>query len=112
MPDREKRYQERYDLELPVMVTWKDAWGRTREAPATARNISPSGAFLVCENPITKGRAVDLRFGDPLDIGGHIPSRISARATVIRDSVGAEQAGGYGHGIKFNHFGFSRPDGY
>jgi hypothetical protein len=108
MSDQEKRYKERYDLELPVMVSWKDRAGHTREAPGTARNISPSGAFLVCISPIGQGCAVILDFDDPLDLGGCIPSRISASGTVLRDTGEAEHAGGYGHGIMFDRFSFMR----
>jgi hypothetical protein len=108
MSDQDKRYKERYDLELPVMVRWKDGGGCTREAPGTARNISPSGAFLVCVRPIGKGCAVHLDFDDPLDLGGCIPSRISATGTVLRGAAGAERAESYGHGIVFERFSFAR----
>ncbi|MBW1771176.1 MAG: hypothetical protein JRE24_11270 [Deltaproteobacteria bacterium] len=111
MSDREKRCEERYDLELPVMVKWQDGGGRTREAPGTARNISPLGAFLVCVSPIGQGCAVDLDFDDPLDLGGCIPSRISATATVLRDAGQAEHVEGYGHGIMFERFSFTRLQG-
>jgi len=108
MSDQEKRDNERYDLELPVMVRWKDRSGHTREAPGTAKDISPLGAFLVCDSPIGEGRAVDLHFDDPIDLGGCIPSRISARGTVVRDVVGVEHTARYGHGIVFDHFSFVR----
>ena len=108
MSDRDKRYKERYDLELPVMVRWKDRAGHTREAPGTARNISPSGALLVCDSPIGEGCAIDLHFDDLLDLGGSIPSRISATGTVLRDAAEAEHVDGYGHGIMFERFSFAR----
>jgi hypothetical protein len=108
MPDREQRYKERYDLELPLTVRWKDRSGRTREANGTTKNISPLGAFLVCDSPIGEGCAVDLHFNDPIDLGGSIPSRISARGTVVRDVSGIEHAAVYGHRVKFDHFSFVR----
>ena len=108
MSEQDKRYKERYDLELPVMVRWKDSGGCKREAPGTARNISPSGVFLVCVSPIGKGCAVNLDFNDPLDLGGCIPSRISATGTVLRGAAEAEHAEGYGHGIEFERFSFAR----
>jgi hypothetical protein len=108
MPDQEKRYKERYDLELPLTVRWKDRSGLTREANGTTKNISPLGAFLVCDSPIGEGCAVDLHFDDPIDLGGSIPSRISARGTVVRDVVGVEQTASYGHRVKFDHFSFVR----
>ncbi len=108
MSDQEKRYKERYDLELPVMVRWKDRSGYTREATGTAKNISPLGAFLVCNSPIGEGCALDLHFDDPIDLAGSIPSRISARGTVVRDVAGAEHVAVYGHGIVFDRFSFTR----
>ncbi len=108
MSDQEKRYNERYDLKLPVMVKWKDTSGHTREAPGTAKNISPLGAFLLCESPIGEGCAIDLHFDDPIDLGGCIPSRISARGKVVRDIQGAEHAADYGHGVMFDRFSFTR----
>ena len=106
MSDQEKRYKKRYDLELPVMVRWKDAGGRTREAPGTARNISPAGALLVCDSPIGEGSAIDLHFDNLLDLSGCIPGRISARGTVVRDVVEAGNVAVYRHGIKFDRFSF------
>jgi hypothetical protein len=108
MSDQEKRDNERYDLELPVMVRWEDTSGHTREAFGTAKNISPLGAFLVCDSPIGEGRAIDLNFDDPIDLGGCIPSRISARGTVVRDIPNPVHAAGYGHGIMFDRFSFMR----
>lgn len=108
MSDREKRDNERYDLELPVTVRWKDTSGQTREALGTAKNISPLGAFLVCNSPIGEGCAIDLHFDDPVDLGGSIPSRISATGKVVRDVSGAGHAAVYGHGIVFDRFSFTR----
>ncbi len=108
MSDQNRRYEERYDLELPVTVSWEDRSGRTREAPATAKNISPLGAFLVCNSPIEQGCAIDLHFDDPIDLGGCIPSRISASGKVVRDIVETEHAAGHGHGIVFDRFSFTR----
>jgi hypothetical protein len=111
MSGLDKRYEERYDLELPVTVRWKDGFGHTREAPGTAKNISPLGAFLVCNGPWGKGCAVDLYFDDPIDLGGCIPSRISARGKVVRDVPGIKYGTVYGHGIIFDRFGFTRLEG-
>ncbi len=53
-------------------------------------------------------RVCNLDFDDPLDLGGCIPSRISATGTVLRGTAGAERAEGYGHGIVFERFSFAR----
>ena len=112
MSDQEKRYKERYNLELPVSVRWKDRSGLRRESSGTAKNISPLGTFLVCDSPIGEGCTVDLHFDDPIDLAGSIPSGISARGTVVRDVVGVEHTASYGHGIVFDRFGFTRLDAH
>lgn len=108
MSDREKRDNERYDMELPIAVRWKDWSGRTREAIGMTRNMSPSGAFIVCNSPIGAGCAVDLDIDFPIVLGGCIPCRISASATIVRDITGAKHSAGYGHGITFDRFSFTR----
>ncbi|MBW2174211.1 MAG: hypothetical protein JRF64_06140 [Deltaproteobacteria bacterium] len=87
MSDREKRCEERYDLELPVMVKWQDGGGRTREAPGTARNISPLGAFLVCVSPIGQGCAVDLDFDEVMGTGSCLNALV-LRGFRDRDALG------------------------
>ena len=108
MPDREKRYKERYDLELPLTVRWKDRSGRTREANGTTKNMSPLGAYLVCDSSIGEGCVIHICFDKPIALAGCIPSRISASGTVVRDVARDEDAVSYGHGVIFDYFSFAR----
>jgi hypothetical protein len=108
MPDQDKRYRERYALEIPVSIMWKDRSGHTRGATGTTKNMSPLGAFLVCDSPIEEGCAIDLHFDDPIALAGCIPSRISASGTVVRDVARDEDAVSYGHGVIFDYFSFAR----
>ena len=108
MSQQEKRDEQRHDLELPVKVRWKDTSGTTREATGTTKNISPSGAFIVCDTPINADAAIDLHINLPVALGGVIKSNISANARVVRDVAGREPDLAYGHGVKFNHFSFER----
>jgi len=105
---QERRSQERYDLELPVTVRWKDRSGRTRESTGTTQNMSPSGAFIVCDGPIGKGFAIDVHINIPVALGGYILSRISAKGKVVRDVTQSGPVGTCGHGIMFDHFSFTR----
>jgi hypothetical protein len=111
MSDQDKRYKERYDLELPFTVRWKDRSGRTRQANGTTKNMSPLGAYLVCDSPIGDGCVIDICFDKPVALGGCIPSRISATGTILRDVAGIEHAAVYGHRVKFERFSFTRLDG-
>ena len=108
MPEQEKRDNERHNLELPIEVKWTDTSGSNREATGTTKNISPSGAFIVCNAPINAGSSIDLHINLPVSLGGVIKSHISASAKVVRDVTGPELALAYGHGVRFNHFSFTR----
>jgi hypothetical protein len=70
--------------------------------------MSPLGAFIVCDSPIEEGAIIVLKIDVPVALGGSIPSRISASAKVVRDGMGADHAGRYGHGIMFDHLSFTR----
>lgn len=111
MSDLDKRKDQRYGLELSIAVTWKDKSGFIRETRGMTKNISPAGAFIVCESPIQKGCAIDLRFDLPIALGGSPKSRISARGTVVRNVTGVDQGTSHGYGVMFAHFHFTRLDG-
>ena len=104
MACREKRGNERYGLELTSMVTWEDDNGNTRLMPGRIKNVSHTGAFMVCDSPIGEGRAIDVHIDLPFVAGNFIRSRIFASGRVVRDSSMSE--GLYGHGIKFDHLSF------
>jgi hypothetical protein len=108
MSNSEKRKHERYGLELPIIITWKDGSGHSRRATGTTSNISSSGAFIICDSPIGKGCAIDLQIDLPIAFQGFITSRISASARVVRGMMKHQPNGGYGHGIMFDHYSFTR----
>ena len=105
---QEKRSDERYDLELPVTIRWKDSSGRTIETTGKSKNMSPSGTFIVCGRPITEGLVIDLHIDIPVALGGSILSRISANGTIVRSGKELGSAAGYGHGVMFDHLSFKR----
>jgi len=79
-----------------------------KESTGTTKNMSPSGACVVCDSPIGEGCAIDLHINIPVALGGSILSRISAKGTVVRDVTEPGPTGGYGHGIMFDHLSFTR----
>ena len=111
MSDIEKRKNQRYGLELSIAITWKDKSGRTRETVGWTRNISPAGAFIVCESPIGKGCTIDVRFDLPFAIGGSPQRSISASGKVVRNVTGVAPGAGYGHGVMFGRINFTRLEG-
>lgn len=108
MSDQEKRYKERYDLEIPFTARWLDGSGRTRETDGTTKNMGPLGAFIVCDSPIVESCTLDLHFHIPVALGGTILSRISASGKVVRDVRGVQHVAGYGHGVMFNRLSFTK----
>jgi hypothetical protein len=108
MGGQEKRINERYGLELTSMVKWEDHSGNTRLMPGRIKNVSHTGAFIVCDSPIGEGSAVDVHIDLPFVVGNFIRSRILASGRVVRDSFTSE--GLYGHGVKFDHLSFIRTE--
>jgi hypothetical protein len=107
MPEPEKRDTERYGLELPIRVTWKDGAGQEQESTGITRDISSSGAYVVCDCPLEEGCRICLLIDFPISFLGVKKSRVAARGRVVRDNILSNQA--YGHGIVFDHFSFTRP---
>jgi hypothetical protein len=108
MSERENRDSHRFHLELPVRVRWKDLSGKSRETTGMTRNVSRSGAFIVCDTPMREGCAVDFEVELPLPLAGSIKSRTLARGRVVRNSSRGERVEGYEHGIRFDRFIFAR----
>jgi hypothetical protein len=104
----EKRLNERFGLELPVVAKWQGKSGETRLAWGKTKDISHSGAFIVCDSAIGEGCPVDIRIDLPISLLGLMESRISVSATVVRNAPEPEPAIGYGHGILFDYFHFRR----
>jgi phosphoribosyl 1,2-cyclic phosphodiesterase len=65
------RREQRYQLELPIRVVWKDPEGGTAEAEGSLRNISKSGIFFLAPNHILTDQPVELR--------AVVPDEITAR---------------------------------
>jgi hypothetical protein len=98
----EKRRWERYGLELPVHITWKDTSGSIEERVGTTKDISSSGVRLKCESCIDQGAEVDLKIELPIVLEGTTGSRMSAKGTVVRNKSKDEPDEGYELGILFD----------
>ncbi len=98
----EKRRWERYGLEFPVYITWKDASGSVEEIVGTTRDISSSGVCLRCESLIQQGAEVNLKIELPIVLEGTEGSRVAAKGTVVRNESVSDPNEGYELGIMFN----------
>jgi hypothetical protein len=105
MSEMEKRRWERYLLELPVYVAWKDpSGGEAEELLGTTKDISSSGICVMCDSPILEGSEVDVKIDLPIVLEGMTGSRMSAHGTVVRNEAMTNPDEGYEHGIVFNRF--------
>ena len=104
MSEMEKRRWERYLLELPVYVAWKDPSGNAEEMLGTTKDISSSGMCVTCDSPIEEGAEVDVKIDLPIVLEGMTGSRMSAQGTVVRNEAMTNPDEGYEHGIMFNRF--------
>ena len=83
----EKRKIERFDLELPALLSMKDEGGNQRPAEFMTRNICSGGAFFKTHDPLPVGTELKMDLIIPLDkfnITGARKSRIDLSGSVIR----------------------------
>ncbi|MDY6838066.1 MAG: PilZ domain-containing protein [Thermodesulfobacteriota bacterium] len=109
MAKRDKRTRERYSLRLPVQVTWEDAFGNAHGETTTTLDINVSGCFIVCHHLIQKGRRISVEIDLSIAEAGIFAKRVSAQGRVVRNvPVAANPGGGFGHGVRFDRFRFSK----
>jgi phosphoribosyl 1,2-cyclic phosphodiesterase len=77
----ERRIDRRYNVELPVKVTWRDPDGKSCEADGVAKDISRTGIFFVVPTPIDADQPVqvELVFPDEITHQGEMRIRLLAR---------------------------------
>jgi len=103
MTKTEKRDCERYVYELPIQAMWKDAAGKVKEETGISRDISSSGAFMICKNLLDRECEIDFQIDLP-SLAENANSRVSARGRVVRNVSLTNPDTGYGHGIVFNNY--------
>ncbi len=107
MMEIERRDCERYDFELPVHATWKDADGNIKKETGITRDISSSGVFMTCKNFIDRECKIDLQIELPVFVE-NAKSRIMARGKVVRNLGMTHSEKCYGYGIVFENYSFTR----
>ncbi|MDY6989460.1 MAG: PilZ domain-containing protein [Thermodesulfobacteriota bacterium] len=109
MSKKDKRRRERYSLKLPVQVTWEDASGKALGETTTTEDLSVSGCFMVCRHLIQKGCKISVEIDLSIAEAGIMGKRVSAQGRVVRNGPVARNPGrGFGHGVKFDKFRFSK----
>ena len=105
--ETERRALERYDLQLPVNIKWKDHTGKIMEENTTSKNISSGGVYIILSNSIKKGTRIDLWFDLSIPVEGVKKTRVFAKGEVVRS---VKEGKAFGHGIKFMNYKFLRVD--
>ena len=105
MMKSERRAFERFDLELPVDIKWREHSGKIRENRSISKNISAGGIYILLDNPIKKDAEIELWFDLPITSEEAKKTRVVARGKVVRR---VENRPGFGHGIKFMSYKFVR----
>ena len=99
----ERRDCERYIFDLPVHAMWKDTAGEVKKETGITRDISSSGAFMICKNLMDKGCEIDLQIDLPA-FAENARSRVSVHGRVVRNLSLTKPDTGYGHGIMFDNY--------
>jgi len=107
MTKTERRDCERYDFELPVQATWKDADGNIKKETGITKDVSSSGAFMMCKNLIDKDCEIDFQIDLPVFVE-NAKSRIMASGKIVRNAGMTHSEKCYGHGIVFENYSFTR----
>ena len=103
MPKTERRDCERYVFDLPIQAAWKDATGEVKKETGIIRDISSSGVFMICKNPIDRECDIDFQIDLPALTKDAANSRVSARGKVVRNVSLTHSEKCYGYGIMFNN---------
>ncbi len=110
MSEIDKRAYERYELQVPVHVRWKDSSGNVKEETTTIQDISFSGVLIVCTSHIEKGCEVDVEIDLPISEAGATKRHVSALGRVVRNvTITEPDKQGFGHAVKFDKFYFPKP---
>ncbi|MBU4491406.1 MAG: PilZ domain-containing protein [Euryarchaeota archaeon] len=111
MTKTERRDCERYVFELPIQIMWKDAAGKVKEETGISRDISSSGAFMICRDfiDVDSECGIDLQIDLPV-VTKSSKSRVSAHGRVVRNVSLTNPDTGYGYGIIFDNYEILRLD--
>ncbi|UCD87506.1 MAG: PilZ domain-containing protein [Desulfobacterales bacterium] len=109
MSETEKRHTERYGLEFPVHVRWKNALGQLKQEMGTTRDMSRSGMYMTCSSPIDEGCKIDLEIDLTICAGAGTKGSVSVGGRVVRNIPPTGPDRGYGHAVVFDENRFAKP---
>jgi hypothetical protein len=92
MPFIERRNATRFDLQLPVVVRWRDG-SEFREARTQSEDVSSQGIYFVLTEGIKDGTAVELEVTLPHQITFEERVRVRCSGRILRSETEGAKAG-------------------
>jgi hypothetical protein len=92
MPFSERRNATRFDLQLPVVVRWRDG-SEFREVTTQSEDVSSQGIYFVLTESIKDGTAVELEVTLPQQITFEEKVRVRCSGRILRTEVEGLKAG-------------------
>ena len=92
MPFTERRNATRFDLQLPVVVRWRDG-SELREVRTRSEDVSSQGIYFVLTEGIKDGTAVELEVTLPHQITFEDKVRVRCSGRVLRTEIEGPKAG-------------------
>jgi hypothetical protein len=92
MPFSERRNATRFDLQLPVVVRWRDG-SEFREVTTQSEDVSSQGIYFVLTEGIKDGTAVELEVTLPQQITFEEKVRVRCSGRILRTEIEGPKAG-------------------
>jgi hypothetical protein len=92
MPFVERRNATRFDLQLPVIVRWRDG-SEFREVRTQSEDVSSQGIYFVLAEGIKDGTAVELEVTLPHQITFEEMVRVRCSGRILRSEMEGAKAG-------------------
>jgi hypothetical protein len=103
LPFTERRHAPRFELQLPVIVRWRDG-SEMREARTTSEDVSSNGIYFRIANAIKDGTTVEVEMTLPSKITLAGPVRVRCLGHVQRCELKEGAPAGVAAGIKKYEF--------
>jgi c-di-GMP-binding flagellar brake protein YcgR len=92
MPFVERRSAARFDLQLPVVVRWRDG-SELREARTQSEDMSSQGIFFVLAEGIKDGTEVELEVSLPNQVTVEEQVRVRCSGHILRSKLDGARNG-------------------
>jgi hypothetical protein len=103
LPYKERRRAERYTVELPLIVRWREG-SKQREAQTVTQDISSGGVYFLLPGGIPEGTAIEVEMTVPTHITRGAPTKVLCQGRIRRCELKAGEKAGMGTAIEKYEF--------